>query len=451
LESSRVQKKILLGKRVTNGIGAGADPSVGMAAAKESLDEIEEMLRSVHMVFITAGMGGGTGTGAAPIIAQKAREMDILVVAIVTKPFTSEGNMRMQLAEQGIAELKKHVDTLIVVPNQNLFRLANHETKMQDSLMMINNVLKSGVKGIVDLITKSGFINLDFADVKSIMRKRGKAMMGTGEASGPNRAIKAVEEAIANPLLDNVSIKSAKGIIINITSSINITLFEHEEAANKIKEEINNDMAQIIVGSVFDEEMGDTIRVSIFATGIDEESEDVECGGGDRRVVEKENGNIERAGRRVLSDDIDKKRQVEGRISEYERYTGREVGSDARSEMRQNVSIGSSFVKTKSNREEEDDAVSGNFFDMGEAITYNKFVGLNSGREKMNVREDDREYTVQNRAVENNTNIAKTNNGVERKRGFFGLFGKKNDEIKIISHDDLENDELDFAITNLYK
>jgi cell division protein FtsZ len=234
------------------------------------------------MVFITAGMGGGTGTGAAPVIAKKAKEMDLLVAAIVTKPFLSEGALKMQQAERGIEELRKYVDTLIVVPNQNLFRLANQDTKMQDSLKMVDNVLRSGVRGITDLITKPGFINLDFADVKTVMKKMGKAMMGTGEASGPGKAIKAVEEAISNPLLDNVSIRGAKGIIINITGSPDITLFEHEEATKRIKEEVNNEFADIIIGNVFDENMVDTMRISIFATGIDEEIDS----GGQKQVVD---------------------------------------------------------------------------------------------------------------------------------------------------------------------
>jgi cell division protein FtsZ len=269
LDGSHVKKRILLGKKSTNGLGAGADPFVGKTSAEESLEEIEAILKNNSMVFITAGMGGGTGTGAAPIIAKKAKEMNLLVAAIVTKPFFSEGTLKMQQAEKGIEELRKYVDTLIVVPNQNLFRLANQETKMQDSLKMVDNVLRSGVRGITDLITKPGFINLDFADVKTVMKKMGKAMMGTGEAKGPNKAIKAVEEAISNPLLDNVSIRGAKGVIINITGSPDITLFEHEEATKRIKEEVNNDFADIIIGNVFDETMEDTMRISIFATGID--------------------------------------------------------------------------------------------------------------------------------------------------------------------------------------
>ncbi|MDR3079248.1 MAG: cell division protein FtsZ [Rickettsiales bacterium] len=272
LETSRVARKILLGKKSTNGMGAGADPFVGKNAAEESLEEVEEVLRNISMVFITAGMGGGTGTGAAPVIAKKAKEMNLLVAAIVTKPFLSEGALKMQQAERGIEELRKYVDTLIVVPNQNLFRLANQDTKMQDSLKMVDNVLRSGVRGITDLITKPGFINLDFADVKTVMKKMGKAMMGTGEASGPDKAVRAVEEAISNPLLDNVSIRGAKGIIINITGSPDITLFEHEEATKRIKEEVNNEFADIIIGNVFDENMVDTMRISIFATGIDEEA-----------------------------------------------------------------------------------------------------------------------------------------------------------------------------------
>ncbi|MDR2077985.1 MAG: cell division protein FtsZ [Rickettsiales bacterium] len=278
LECSKVDKKILLGKRTTNGMGAGADPLVGKNAAEESLAEIEKVLENASMVFITAGMGGGTGTGASPVVAKKAKEMNLLVAAIVTKPFLSEGSVKMQLAENGIEELKKYVDTLIVVPNQNLFRLANQETKLQDSLKMVDNVLRSGVRGITDLITKPGFINLDFADVKTVMKKMGKSMMGTGEAKGPDKAVRAVDEAISNPLLDNVSIKGAKGIIINITGSPDITLFEHEEATKRIKEEVDNEFADIIVGNVFDENMEDTMRISIFATGIEDNDKAVNTG-----------------------------------------------------------------------------------------------------------------------------------------------------------------------------
>ena len=273
LKKSPVKNKILLGKESMRGLGAGMDPIVGRNAAEESIAEIEKALDGVNMVFVTAGMGGGTGTGAIPVVAKKAKEMGILVVAIVTKPFTSEGPNRMHIAEDGIKELKKIADTLIVVPNQNLIRIANAETPLEESLRKVNDVLKYGVKGITDLITKPGFINLDFADVKTVMNKAGRAMMGTGEASGENKAERAVDEALSNPLLDNVSIKGAKGIIINVTGSPDITLFEYDNATRRIREEVDNDSADIIIGNVFDKTLDDTIRISIFATGIDDPEE----------------------------------------------------------------------------------------------------------------------------------------------------------------------------------
>lgn len=270
LKKSPVKNKILLGKESMRGLGAGMDPVVGRNAAEENIKEIEKVLTGVNMVFLTAGMGGGTGTGAIPVVAKKAKEMGILVVAIVTKPFSSEGPNRMRIAEEGIRELKKIADTLIVVPNQNLIRIANADTYLEESLRRVNDVLKYGVKGITDLITKPGFINLDFADVKTVMSKSGRAMMGTGEASGENKAERAVDEALSNPLLDNVSIKGARGIIINVTGSPDITLFEYDNATRRIREEVDNDSADIIIGNVFDKALDDTIRISIFATGIDD-------------------------------------------------------------------------------------------------------------------------------------------------------------------------------------
>lgn len=273
LQGSKIKNKIFLGRELTGGIGAGTDPEVGRAAAEESIAEIEKYLEGVNMIFITAGMGGGTGTGAAPVIAKKAREKDILVASIITTPFSVEGSVKMQRANEGIEELKKNVDTLIVVPNQNLFRVSNQDTTLQAALKKVDDILKSGVKSIVDLIKKNGFMNLDFADIRTVMKKIGKAMMGTGEGSGENRAMKAVEEAISNPLLDNISIKGAKGVIINITGPMDTTLLEFENAAKRIKDEIDNEYANIIIGNVFDESLDDTIRVSIFATGIDDEEQ----------------------------------------------------------------------------------------------------------------------------------------------------------------------------------
>ncbi|MCF6271929.1 MAG: cell division protein FtsZ [Rhodobacteraceae bacterium] len=267
LSQSQAPKKIQLGERITEGLGAGAKPEVGNAAATESIDAIIDHLSGAHMCFITAGMGGGTGTGAAPVIANAARELGVLTVGVVTKPFQFEGARRMRQAEAGVEELQKVVDTLIIIPNQNLFRLANENTTFTDAFSMADDVLYQGVKGVTDLMVRPGIINLDFADVRSVMDEMGKAMMGTGEAEGEDRARKAAELAIANPLLDEISLKSAKGVLINITGSQDMTLFELDEAANRIREEVDPD-AHIIVGSTLDPDL-EGLRVSVVATGID--------------------------------------------------------------------------------------------------------------------------------------------------------------------------------------
>ncbi|MFQ3307594.1 MAG: cell division protein FtsZ [Candidatus Midichloriaceae bacterium] len=268
LEGSVAVNKIKLGLSSTKGLGAGSNPAVGKASAEESADEIIHVLESYNMVFITAGMGGGTGTGGAPIVAKLAKERGILTVGVVTKPFHFEGAKRMKVAEDGLEELQKHVDTLIIIPNQNLFRLANEKTTFADAFKMADEVLHAGVKGVTDLITKPGLINLDFADIHTVMNERGKAMMGTGEAEGDGRAIKAAEAAISNPLLDHSSMKGARGVLINITGGMDMTLFEVDEAANRIKEEVDTD-ANIIFGSAFDVDLDGKLRVSVVATGID--------------------------------------------------------------------------------------------------------------------------------------------------------------------------------------
>ena len=268
LATSRAERIIQMGLQVTEGLGAGAQPEVGRAAAEETIEEIRDHLMGAHMCFVTAGMGGGTGTGAAPVIARVAREMGILTVGVVTKPFHFEGMRRMRLAEAGINELTKAVDTLIVIPNQNLFRIANEKTTFADAFAMADQVLYSGVASITDLMVKQGLVNLDFADVRSIMREMGKAMMGTGESSGDNRAILAAEAAIANPLLDEVSMKGARGLLISITGGSDLTLYEVDEAASRIRQEVDED-ANIILGATFDESMTGLIRVSVVATGID--------------------------------------------------------------------------------------------------------------------------------------------------------------------------------------
>ncbi|NNE86712.1 MAG: cell division protein FtsZ [Silicimonas sp.] len=268
LQQAQASTKIQMGVRVTEGLGAGARPSVGAAAAEETIEEIVDHLAGAHMCFITAGMGGGTGTGAAPIIAQAARELGVLTVGVVTKPFQFEGAKRMRQAEDGVDALQKMVDTLIIIPNQNLFRLANEKTTFTEAFSMADDVLYQGVKGVTDLMVRPGLINLDFADVRAVMDEMGKAMMGTGEADGEDRAVQAAEKAIANPLLDEISLKGAKGVLINITGGHDLTLFELDEAANRIREEVDAD-ANIIVGSTMDESMSNKMRVSVVATGID--------------------------------------------------------------------------------------------------------------------------------------------------------------------------------------
>jgi cell division protein FtsZ len=269
LTSSRAERIIQMGLQVTEGLGAGSKPEVGRAAAEEALEEIRDHLAGAHMVFVTAGMGGGTGTGAAPVIARAAREMGILTVGVVTKPFQFEGGRRMRLAEGGIAELHKSVDTLIIIPNQNLFRVANEKTTFADAFAMADQVLYSGVACITDLMVKEGLINLDFADVRSIMSEMGKAMMGTGEAAGDRRAVQAAEAAIANPLLDEVSMKGARGLLISITGGNDLTLYEVDEAASRIRQEVDEE-ANIILGATFDSALDGVVRVSVVATGIDQ-------------------------------------------------------------------------------------------------------------------------------------------------------------------------------------
>ena len=268
LQISKCPNKIQLGLNCTRGLGAGMRPDIGRQAAEEALQEITEKLDGSHMLFVAAGMGGGTGTGAAPVIAKLARERGILTVGVVTKPFHFEGSQRMKLAEKGIEELQQYVDTLLTIPNQNLFRIANEKTTFSDAFKMADDVLYAGVRGVTDLMVQPGMINLDFSDIKTVMSEMGKAMMGTGEASGEGRAVAAAEAAIANPLIDDVSLKGAKGLIINITGGKDITLYEVDEAANRIKQEIDEE-ANIIYGTTCDDRLDGLVRVSIVATGID--------------------------------------------------------------------------------------------------------------------------------------------------------------------------------------
>ncbi|HEY3916696.1 MAG TPA: cell division protein FtsZ [Stellaceae bacterium] len=268
MQQNLCERRIQMGIGVTRGLGAGSRPEVGRASAEEALEEIMVALEGSNMAFITAGMGGGTGTGAAPVIARAARESGILTIGVVTKPFQFEGTHRMRLAEAGIQELQKYVDTLIIIPNQNLFRVANERTTFADAFKMADDVLHSGVAGVTDLMVKPGLINLDFADIRAVMSEMGKAMMGTGEAEGERRAIDAAEAAISNPLLEDVSMKGARGVLINITGGPDMTLFEVDEAANRIREEVDPD-ANIIFGSTFDDRLEGRMRISVVATGIE--------------------------------------------------------------------------------------------------------------------------------------------------------------------------------------
>ena len=272
LQQSLAGRKIQLGIALSRGLGAGSKPEIGRAAAEEQISEIMSILEGSDMLFVTAGMGGGTGTGAAPVIARAAREMGILTVGVVTKPFNFEGAQRMRKAEAGIIDLQQYVDTLIVIPNQNLFRIANERTTFAEAFRLADEVLNSGVRGITDLMVMPGFMNLDFADVKTVMGEMGKAMMGTGEGEGDNRALRAAEAAISNPLLDDISMKGARGVLVNVTGGLDMTLFEVDQAANRIREEVDSD-AQIKVGSTLNESLEGRIRVSVIATGIDAEIE----------------------------------------------------------------------------------------------------------------------------------------------------------------------------------
>src|ERR1700676_5245354 len=269
LTLSKAERIVQMGVQVTEGLGAGSQPDVGRAAAEEVIDEIRDHLAGVHMVFVTAGMGGGTGTGAAPVIAKVSRDLGILTVGVVTKPFHFEGQRRMRTADGGISELQKCVDTLLIIPNQNLFRVANEKTTFADAFAMADQVLYSGVACITDLMVKEGLINLDFADVRAVMREMGKAMMGTGEAEGDKRALTAAEAAISNPLIDDASMKGARGLLISITGGKDLTLYEVDEAETRLREEVDQD-ANIIVGATFDESLEGIIRVSVVATGIDQ-------------------------------------------------------------------------------------------------------------------------------------------------------------------------------------
>jgi len=319
LKHSESSNKIQLGASSTKGLGAGASPVVGKEAAIESESEIRSHLEGSNMVFITAGMGGGTGTGASPEIAKIAKELGILTVGVVTKPFLFEGGKRMKLADQGLAELQKHVDTLIVIPNQNLFRIANENTTFQEAFEMADDVLHAGVRGVTDLITSPGLVNLDFADIETVMSEKGKAMMGTGEGSGEDRAIKAAEAAIANPLLDQNSMCGACGVLINITGGKDMTLYEVDSAANRIREEVGDSEANIIFGSTFNPELEGSIRVSVVATGIEQnEMNFIKNKEAVVEVVEDEIENVESGSIDIDSHEPQSYNEYEGKITESE-------------------------------------------------------------------------------------------------------------------------------------
>ncbi len=468
LGSSKIKNKILLGKNLTKGIGAGSDPEIGKAATEESMDEIEKYLEKIDMIFLTAGMGGGTGTGAAPVIAKKAREKNILVAAIVTVPFDMEGSSRIQTAKEGIEELKKNVDTLIIIPNQNTFRIANIDTRMQDTFKEVDNVLKSGVKSIVDLIKKRGFINLDFADIRTVMKKIGKAMMGTGEASGENRAIKAVEEAISNPLLDNTSIRGAKAVIVNITSSADITLFEYENAVKRIRDEVNNEYAKIIPGNVFDDSLGDVLRVSIFATGIDDEDEQLINLNENQSLVEKNNEYYSEINNSIYKKEIYGSNTDNKISNDEEEYfinitDEKEINNDVERinidrinnldnrNIIENNNINlnnSNFIKKSiarnkiadDNYYQDDDEI----YDMGKAVKYDEFS------KKQGVYPS----KIFRKEVENNVEeTVKQNNKVQKKGNFFSNIANaimgKNTNVNIDNDTD-DEDEDDLNI-NIYK
>ena len=272
LSLSRADYKLQLGAKLTQGLGAGAKPEIGAAAAEEVVEEIREVIDGSHIVFVAAGMGGGTGTGAASVIARVSKELGILTVGVVTKPFQFEGARRMRIAEEGVVGLRKHVDTLIVIPNQNLFRIASDKTTFAEAFVLADQVLYSGVACIVEMIVKEGLINLDFADVRTVMSGMGNAMMGTGEGVGENRAVRAAENAITNPLLDDISLAGAKGLLLSITGGTNLTLYEVDEIATRVRQEVDPE-ANIIVGATFDESLGDRIRVSLVASGVAQSSE----------------------------------------------------------------------------------------------------------------------------------------------------------------------------------
>ncbi len=340
LQISKCQNKIQLGLNSTKGLGAGMRPDIGRQAAEEAIQDLSEKFDGSHMLFIAAGMGGGTGTGAAPVIAKLAREKGILTVGVVTKPFHFEGSQRMKLAEKGIEELQQYVDTLLTIPNQNLFRIANEKTTFSDAFKMADDVLYAGVRGVTDLMVQPGMINLDFSDIKTVMSEMGKAMMGTGEAQGEGRAIAAAEAAIANPLIDDVSLKGAKGLIINITGGKDITLYEVDEAANRIKQEID-DNANIIYGTTCDDRLEGLVRVSIVATGIDANT----------NIVENQTENFIPIN---LNNDLYKQKSSESNIATPNINLNSESQNDENIELETNDKLSEEILVAEANNENDE-------------------------------------------------------------------------------------------------
>lgn len=426
LAHSSAPKTIQLGKNTTRGQGAGSFPEIALAAAEESKEELEEALKDVELLFLTAGMGGGTGTGATPYIAKLAKERDILTVAVVTKPFQYEAEVRLKIAEEGIAELRKYVDTMIVLPNENLFRIANKETTLKDAFASSDNVLYLGVKGITDLITTPGLINLDFADVRMVIKKMGRAMMGMGEGEGENRAIKAVEEALSNPLLEDVNIKGATGALINITGSPDMTLFEFDEAAKRVREEIGGTSATIKVGTAFSKELEGKVRVSIFATGMQESfpyTEEI-----DKEVSTKEEPVVEdnKSKKKESKEEIKKAMQenvIFGDTNEKEGIQKDEKNKSYSSETNNKASLHEKQSKSFSSKTKLTASKDGEYFEMADpqieeilvedednkknnSILFGFFNNFSSKKSKGNKGKDNSVFESKNKKIEirnNNT------------------------------------------------
>lgn len=420
LANSKAHKTIQLGKSTTKGQGAGSYPEIGLSSAEESKEEIEEALKDVQLLFLTAGMGGGTGTGATPYIAKLARERDILTIAVVTKPFQYEAEIRLRLAEDGISELRKYVDTMIVLPNENLFRIANKETTLKDAFMSSDNVLYLGVRGITDLITTPGLINLDFADVRMVIKKMGRAMMGMGEAEGENRAIKAVEEALSNPLLEDVNIKGATGALVNITGSPDITLFEFDEAAKRIREEIGGDKAIIKVGTAFMKELEGKVRVSIFATGMQEKDES------GRILYKEEVKDVKKEERKPkIEEKINKKEIVDENIKVEEEEVDNTNTIEKKNQ--QNSTLGKTRITAKKGEQ---------YFDVGNAYI-----------EEDLDNEDKKDNSSFFNFFNNFSSKKRPKNNIEEQEERISTFKSKNREIEFKKNS--QNDDIDEKTLNI--